>query len=311
MSLVHNGRRALRGLLPLQRAFSATPAAAQQPAQAQAPSDSIEVFVNEQPVSIPKGSTVLQACDAAGIDIPRCGAHPGCTPRPPQPARARAARPTRRRPPQVLLPPEALHRRQLPHVPGGGAPGGRPSTRPPRRRGPAGGAPLIPEPPPSAGGEEPQAGGLLRHARGSRHEDQDRHAHGQEGARGRHGVPAGEASGRGQPPGARARPLTPRAAPQINHPLDCPICDQGGECDLQDQVRRPGPARGRRGNGAGAAGAPRAGPSSCARAQLLGVGRACVRRRRRRRPAPTRRGLLCAAPRRPWCLAATAAASRR
>ena len=24
---------------------------------------------------------------------------------------------------------------------------------------------------------------------------------------------------------------------QINHPLDCPICDQGGECDLQDQVR--------------------------------------------------------------------------
>src|SRR5437764_4416992 len=22
----------------------------------------------------------------------------------------------------------------------------------------------------------------------------------------------------------------------INHPLDCPICDQGGECDLQDQA---------------------------------------------------------------------------
>merc|ERR1712167_135801 len=22
----------------------------------------------------------------------------------------------------------------------------------------------------------------------------------------------------------------------INHPLDCPICDQGGECDLQDQL---------------------------------------------------------------------------
>ena len=20
-----------------------------------------------------------------------------------------------------------------------------------------------------------------------------------------------------------------------NHPLDCPVCDQGGECDLQDQ----------------------------------------------------------------------------
>ena len=23
----------------------------------------------------------------------------------------------------------------------------------------------------------------------------------------------------------------------INHPLDCPICDQGGECDLQDQTK--------------------------------------------------------------------------
>ena len=21
-----------------------------------------------------------------------------------------------------------------------------------------------------------------------------------------------------------------------NHPLDCPVCDQGGECDLQDQA---------------------------------------------------------------------------
>ena len=24
--------------------------------------------------------------------------------------------------------------------------------------------------------------------------------------------------------------------PLINHPFDCPICDQGGECDLQDQA---------------------------------------------------------------------------
>jgi len=23
----------------------------------------------------------------------------------------------------------------------------------------------------------------------------------------------------------------------INHPLDCPICDQAGECDLQDQTK--------------------------------------------------------------------------
>lgn len=31
----------------------------------------------------------------------------------------------------------------------------------------------------------------------------------------------------------------------INHPLDCPICDQGGECDLQDQTIVFGSDRGR------------------------------------------------------------------
>ncbi|MCG8540902.1 MAG: 2Fe-2S iron-sulfur cluster-binding protein [Clostridia bacterium] len=31
----------------------------------------------------------------------------------------------------------------------------------------------------------------------------------------------------------------------INHPLDCPICDQGGECDLQDQTLIFGSDRGR------------------------------------------------------------------
>lgn len=31
----------------------------------------------------------------------------------------------------------------------------------------------------------------------------------------------------------------------INHPLDCPICDQGGECDLQDQALVYGSDRGR------------------------------------------------------------------
>ncbi|KAI7870194.1 G subunit of NADH dehydrogenase [Spinellus fusiger] len=30
-----------------------------------------------------------------------------------------------------------------------------------------------------------------------------------------------------------------------NHPLDCPVCDQGGECDLQDQSMRYGSDRGR------------------------------------------------------------------
>ena len=31
----------------------------------------------------------------------------------------------------------------------------------------------------------------------------------------------------------------------INHPLDCPICDQGGECDLQDQAYNYGGGRSR------------------------------------------------------------------
>lgn len=31
----------------------------------------------------------------------------------------------------------------------------------------------------------------------------------------------------------------------INHPLDCPICDQGGECDLQDQTLIFGSDKGR------------------------------------------------------------------
>ncbi|KAL5612126.1 hypothetical protein BROUX41_000329 [Berkeleyomyces rouxiae] len=46
-------------------------------------------------------------------------------------------------------------------------------------------------------------------------------------------------------------PLTHKAREGImefllaNHPLDCPICDQGGECDLQDQSMRYGGDRGR------------------------------------------------------------------
>ena len=31
----------------------------------------------------------------------------------------------------------------------------------------------------------------------------------------------------------------------LNHPLDCPICDQGGECDLQDISQIYGYAEGR------------------------------------------------------------------
>src|SRR5207249_11679745 len=31
----------------------------------------------------------------------------------------------------------------------------------------------------------------------------------------------------------------------INHPLDCPICDKGGECPLQDQTFQYGPGASR------------------------------------------------------------------
>ncbi len=48
---------------------------------------------------------------------------------------------------------------------------------------------------------------------------------------------------KGEPPVVKTRsPLVKKAREGvmefllINHPLDCPICDQGGECDLQDQA---------------------------------------------------------------------------
>ncbi|MDP2278525.1 MAG: 2Fe-2S iron-sulfur cluster-binding protein, partial [Nitrospirota bacterium] len=31
----------------------------------------------------------------------------------------------------------------------------------------------------------------------------------------------------------------------INHPLDCPVCDKAGECELQDLVEKFGTAKGR------------------------------------------------------------------
>ena len=47
----------------------------------------------------------------------------------------------------------------------------------------------------------------------------------------------------GQPPAVKTNSPMVRKAREgvmefllINHPLDCPICDQGGECDLQDQA---------------------------------------------------------------------------
>lgn len=45
--------------------------ATQQQQQSVSQPETIEVFVNDDSLHIPKGSTVMQACDAAGIDIPR------------------------------------------------------------------------------------------------------------------------------------------------------------------------------------------------------------------------------------------------
>ena len=56
------------GTLAGSRGFQTSGAAHQQPVSAP---EMIEVFVNDQPLQIPKGSTVMAACDAAGIDIPR------------------------------------------------------------------------------------------------------------------------------------------------------------------------------------------------------------------------------------------------
>src|SRR6202158_1104085 len=57
---------------------------------------------------------------------------------------------------------------------------------------------------------------------------------------------------KGEPPEVRTRSPMVRKAREgvmefllINHPLDCPICDQGGECDLQDQAMAYGFDRGR------------------------------------------------------------------
>ena len=104
-------------------------------------------------VEVPAGTTVLQACEMAGMEIPRF-----CYPRAP------------------------VDRRQLPHVPGGAGEGRR-SRSPP--------APCR------------SADGMVIHTN--------------------------------SPMVQKARSGVMEFL-LINHPLDCPICDQGGECDLQDQA---------------------------------------------------------------------------
>lgn len=118
-------------------------AAAAQPAPAD---DLITVTVDGKEVQVPKGSNVLAACDAAGVDIPRClgrwrgywaaggdarvpiGARDArwalgsARQRVALPAPGRSRPPSIAPDPQVLLPPAAVHRGQLQDVLGGGAP---------------------------------------------------------------------------------------------------------------------------------------------------------------------------------------------
>nr|7ARC_G Chain G, kDa [Polytomella sp. Pringsheim 198.80]7ARD_G Chain G, kDa [Polytomella sp. Pringsheim 198.80] len=57
---------------PAVRAISSSVSALNQAAAAPAlPADKMEVFVNGEAVVVPKNFTVLQACDAAGVDVPR------------------------------------------------------------------------------------------------------------------------------------------------------------------------------------------------------------------------------------------------
>lgn len=124
-------RRLWRGLLDGQgsRSIHTSAVAAQ---QAQPAPDTIEVFVNDEPVHIPKGASVLEACDAAGIDIPRCASAVVAVPFGPSAVvachacmRVLCMLTTRAHTPpncamQVLLSPAPVCRGQLPHVPRGG-----------------------------------------------------------------------------------------------------------------------------------------------------------------------------------------------
>uniref|UniRef100_A0A383VYH3 Uncharacterized protein n=1 Tax=Tetradesmus obliquus TaxID=3088 RepID=A0A383VYH3_TETOB len=149
LSSVRQAPLLLGSCLSAVRCLSTSASALQQAAPQ---SDTIEVFVNDEPVNIPKGSTVLQACDAAGIDIPRfCYHH-----------RLSIAGNCRMCLVEVEKSPKPVASCAMP-----AGPGMKIKTDTP----------------------------LVKKAR----------------------------------EGVMEFLL-------INHPLDCPICDQGGECDLQDQA---------------------------------------------------------------------------
>ncbi|GFY94128.1 NADH-ubiquinone dehydrogenase [Actinidia rufa] len=119
------------------------------------PDDAIEVFVDGYPVKIPKGMTVLQACEVAGVDIPRFCYH----------SRLSIAGNCRMCLVEVEKSPKPVASCAMP---------------------------ALPDTPIAKKAREGVMEFLL-----------------------------------------------------MNHPLDCPICDQGGECDLQDQSMAFGSDRGR------------------------------------------------------------------
>eukprot|EP00271_Cylindrocystis_brebissonii_P010405 TRINITY_DN26587_c0_g1_i1.p1 TRINITY_DN26587_c0_g1~~TRINITY_DN26587_c0_g1_i1.p1 ORF type:complete len:744 (+),score=120.17 TRINITY_DN26587_c0_g1_i1:129-2360(+) len=145
-------RDGAKGLLQAARAFSSAPPP---------PSNTMEVFVDGNPVQVPKGVTVLHACDAAGIEIPRFCYH----------ERLSIAGNCRMCLVEVEKSPKPQASCAMPAMPGM-----RIKTNTP----------------------------LVKKAR----------------------------------EGVMEFLL-------MNHPLDCPICDQGGECDLQDQAMMYGSDRGR------------------------------------------------------------------
>ncbi|KAL0925727.1 hypothetical protein M5K25_004094 [Dendrobium thyrsiflorum] len=125
------------------------------------PEDAIEVFVDGYPVKIPKGMTVLQACEVAGIDIPRFCYH----------SRLSIAGNCRMCLVEVEKSPKPVASCAMPALPGMKIKTNTPVAKKARE-------------------------GVMEFL-------------------------------------------------LMNHPLDCPICDQGGECDLQDQSMAFGSDRGR------------------------------------------------------------------
>ncbi|XP_050387990.1 NADH dehydrogenase [ubiquinone] iron-sulfur protein 1, mitochondrial [Argentina anserina] len=125
------------------------------------PDDAIEVFVDGYPVQIPKGMSVLQACEVAGVDIPRFCYH----------SRLSIAGNCRMCLVEVEKSPKPVASCAMPAMPGMKIKTDTPIAKKARE-------------------------GVMEFL-------------------------------------------------LMNHPLDCPICDQGGECDLQDQSMAFGSDRGR------------------------------------------------------------------